>query len=353
MHIKLLRSLVRETLLLESSAPKWFEDLIMATDMDQIAIEVDPATGRSCLDYFAEDNAKFLSVLERDHGAGSAPIESIGYGFQGTVWQLPDGNVMKIANDYGRGGKTYREYLAKMKSQHSGSPESVGDLRILDVFPLIWRYPKPAPVPAPRRVIRRRDGRQTPEDVPTVKVEPYVPEHGQVAVIMDKVIPADKSASLEGALNAVLISIMLTLSKLCVPYLKPEYQDDAMEFLNSRPSDINRIRFNAPMPSDLRPDESITRFANLMSDDIDKRAALTRIAQEFLGTIDDELLPGAVDAIKDLPAIVGKEFHVRLNPSWWPRLKNAIAQASREGRSDIKADNFGIDSKGDIIPFDV
>jgi hypothetical protein len=44
---------------------------------------------------------------------------------------------------------------------------------------------------------------------------------------------------------------------------------------------------------------------------------------------------------------------VRLNPSWWPRLKNAVAQASREGRSDIKADNFGIDSKGDIIPFDI
>lgn len=328
MRTSVLRQLIRETLLLESPTPKWFEDLIMATDMDQIAIDADPATGRSGLDYFAEDNAKFLSALERDHGAGSSPIENIGYGFQGTVWQLPDGNVMKIANDYGWGEKTYREYLAKMKSQHSGSPESVGDLRILDVFPLIWRYPK-------------------------VEGEPFIPEHAQVAVIMDKVIPADKSAALEEALNAVLVSIMLTLSKLCVPYLKPEYQDDAMEFLNSRPSDINRIRFNAPMPSDLRPDESITRFANLMRDDIDKRAALTRIAQEFLGTIDDELSPGAVDAIKDLPAIVGKEFHVRLNPSWWPRLKNAIAQASREGRSDIKADNFGIDSKGDIIPFDI
>ena len=328
MHTTVLRQLIRETLLLESPTPKWFEDLIMATDMDQIAIDVDPATGRAGLDYFAEDNTKFLSVLERDHGVGSAPIESIGYGFQGTVWQLPDGNVMKIANDYGWGEKTYREYLAKMKSQHAGSPESVGDLRILDVFPLIWRYPK-------------------------VAGEPYVPEHGQVAVIMDKVIPADKSASLEEALNAILIPIMLTLSKLCVPYLKPEYHDDAMEFLNSRPSDINRIRFNAPMPSDLRPDESITRFANLMRDDIDKRAALTRIAQEFLRTIDDELSPDSLAAIKALPVIVGKEFHVRLTPSWWPRLKNAIAQASREGRSDIKADNFGIDNKGDIIPFDI
>ena len=328
MRHSFLRQLIRETLLLESPAPKWFEDLIMATDMDQIAIDVDPATGRSGLDYFAEDNSKFLSVLERDHGVGSAPIESIGYGFQGTVWQLPDGNVMKIANDYGWGEKTYREYLAKMKSQHAGSPESVGDLRILDVFPLIWRYPK-------------------------VAGEPFIPEHGQVAVIMDKVIPADKSQALEEALNAILIPIMLTLSNLCVPYLKPEYHDDAMEFLNSRPSDINRIRFNAPMPSDLRPDESITRFANLISDDIDKRAALTRIAQEFLRTIDDELSPDSLAAIKALPAIVGKEFHVRLNPNWWLRLKNAIAQASREGRSDIKADNFGIDSKGDIIPFDI
>ncbi len=328
MRTSVLRQLIRETLLIESPTPKWFEDLIMATDMDQIAIEVDPATGRSGLDYFAEDNAKFLSVLERDHGAGSAPIENIGYGFQGTVWQLPDGNVMKIANDYGWGEKTYREYLAKMKSQHAGSPESVGDLRILDVFPLIWRYPK-------------------------VAGEPFIPEHAQVAVIMDKVIPADKSAALEEALNAILVPIMLTLSKACVPYLKPEHHDDAMEFLNSRPSDINRIRFNAPMPSDLRPDESITRFANLMRDDIDKREALTHIAQEFLRTIDEELPPEALAAIKVLPSIVGKEFHVRLNPSWWPRLKNAIAQASREGRSDIKADNFGIDSKGDIIPFDI
>ena len=328
MNTSLLRHLIRETLLLESPTPKWFEDMIMATDMDKIAIEIDPATDKSCLDYFAEDNAKFLRVLERDHGAGSAPIKNIGYGFQGTVWQLPDGNVMKIANDYGWGEQTYREYLAKMKSQHSGSPESVGDLRILDVFPLIWRYPK-------------------------VKGEPFIPEHGQVAVIMDKVIPADKTATLEGALNAILVSIMLTLSRLCVPYLKPEYQDDVMEFLNSRPSDINHVRSNAPMPWDLQADVGMTRFDSHMRDDIDKRAVLTRVAREFLRTIDDELSPGAVDAIKDLPAIVGKEFHVRLNPNWWPRLKNAIAQASREGRSDIKADNFGIDSKGDIIPFDV
>lgn len=315
-------------LLLESPGPKWFEDLIMATDMDQVAVEVDGATGKSGLEYFAEDNAKFLSTLERDHGAGSAPIKSIGYGFQGTVWQLPDGNVMKIANDYGWGEKTYREYLAKMKNQYAGSPESVGDLRILDVFPLIWRYPK-------------------------VEGEPYVPEHAQVAVIMDKVIPADKSAALEEALNAILIPIMLTLSKLCVPYLKPEYHDDAMTFLVSGLNDINRIRLNAPMPWDLRPDDNMTRFASLMRDDIDKRAALIRISQEFLRTIDDELFPESRDAIKVLPAIVGKEFHVRLNPNWWSRLKNAIARASREGRSDIKADNFGIDSKGDIIPFDV
>ena len=350
MRHSFLRQLIRETLLLESPAPKWFEDLIMATDMDQIAIEVDPATGRSGLDYFAEDNAKFLSVLERDHGAGSAPIENIGYGFQGTVWQLPDGNVMKIANDYGD-AKTYKEYLSKMKIQHSGSPESVGDLRILDVFPLIWRYPKPAP--APRRVIRRGAGRQPPEDAPTVKVEPYVPEHAQVAVIMDKVIPADKSAALEEAFSAILVSIMLTLSKACAPFLKPEYHDDLMEFLNSRPDGIEYIRLNAPMPWDLRPDVGMTRYSSHIRDDIDKRAALTRVAQEFLRTIDDELSPVAVNAIKSLPTIVGKEFHVRLNPNWWPRLKNAIAQASREGRSDIKADNFGIDSKGDMIPFDI
>jgi len=328
MRHSFLRQLIRETLMLESPAPKWFEDLIMATDMDQIAIDVDPATGRTCLDYFAEDNAKFLSALERDHGAGSAPIKNIGYGFQGTVWQLPDGNVMKIANDYGWGEQTYREYLAKMKSQHSGAPESVGDLRILDVFPLIWRYSK-------------------------AEGEPYVPEHAQVAVIMDKVIPADKSAALEEALNAILVPIMLTLSKLCVPYLKPEYRDDAMTFLTSGLNDINHIRFNAPMPWDLRADVGMTRFDSHMRDDIDKRAALVRIAQEFLRTIDDELPPAAVDSIKALPTIVGKEFHVRLNPSWWTRLKNAVAQASREGRSDIKADNFGIDSKGDIIPFDI
>jgi hypothetical protein len=328
MQTAILRKLIRETLLLEASIPKWFEDLIMATDMDQIAIDVDPATGRTCLDYFAEDNAKFLRVLERDHGAETSPIKNIGYGFQGTVWQLPDGNVMKIANDYGGGEQTYREYLAKMKSQHSGSPESVGDLRILDVFPLIWRYPK-------------------------VVGEPYVPEHGQVAVIMDKVIPADKSSALEDALNEILASIMLTLSKACVPYLKPEYHDDAMEFLNSRPSGIEYIRLNAPMPWDLRPDVNLTRYSSLMRDDIDKRAALVRVAQEFLKTIDDELPPEALATIKALPAIVGKEFHVRLNPNWWTRLKNSLAQAAREGRSDIKADNFGIDSKGDIIPFDV
>ena len=41
MRHSFLRQLIREALLLESPGPKWFEDLIMATDMDQVAVEVD------------------------------------------------------------------------------------------------------------------------------------------------------------------------------------------------------------------------------------------------------------------------------------------------------------------------
>lgn len=328
MRHSFLRQLIREALLLESPAPKWLENLIMSTDMDRQAIDVDPVTGRSCLDYFVEDNQQFIKTLESDHLAGTKPIKNIGFGFQGTVWQLPDGNVMKLANDYGWGEKTYNDYLSKMRDQHSGSPGSVADLRILDVFPIIWRSPK-------------EEG------------EPYVPEHTQVAVIMDKVIPADKSESLEETLNTILVPIMLTLSNLCVPYLKIEYQDKARSFLTSGMNDVDLINHNAPMPGDLRPDENMTRYSNLMRDDIDERAVLAKISQEFLMTIDDELFPESRKAIENLPKIVGKEFHVRLHPNWWPRLKNALARATREGRSDIKAENFGIDSKGDIIPFDI
>ena len=323
----LLRKLIRETLLLESAVPVWFKELIMSTEMDQVAVEVDPVTGRSGLDYFAEDNAKFLSVLEKEHGAGTKPIKNIGFGMQGTVWQLPDGNVMKIANDYGWGEKQYREYLAKMRDQHSGSPASIGDLRILDVFPNIWRNPK-------------------------VEGEPYVPEHTQVAVIMDKVVPLDMSPELEEAMNAILVPIMLTLSKLCIPYLQPEYRDDAMTAATSGMNDIIQIRHSMPLPHDLSGD-GVWLYSKLMRNDFDVNKAQHSIAQQFLDTIDDQLFPESIEAIKRLPKIAGEQFHIRLNPSWWPRLKNAVARAAREGRSDIKADNFGIDSKGDIIPFDI
>jgi hypothetical protein len=90
-----------------------------------------------------------------------------------------------------------------------------------------------------------------------------------------------------------------------------------------------------------------------MRDDIDKPAALNKIAQAFLRVVDDELSPASRAKISALPEIVGSYFSIRLNPKWWPRLKGAIAQEARHGNSDIKADNFGIDSKGDIIPFDL
>jgi hypothetical protein len=327
MRHSFLRQLIREMLLIEAVAPKWIENLIMSTDMADIASDVDPTTGRSGLDYFVEDNAKFIRSLEDEHGAGSAPIKFIGDGFQGTVWQLPDGNVMKLASDSDVEKRVYKQYLTKMKMQHAGDTASVGDLRILDVFPITWRYPK---------------------DVG----DPHVPEHGEVAVIMDKVVPLDKSKELEDSMNVILVSIMLTLSRMCVPYLKEEYQDDAMAYLSTNPSDIDTIRLNVPLPWDLRNGQW-TKYSTSMKEDIDKRAALSKIAQDFLRSVDDELSPASRAKIGALPEIVGSYFSIRLNPKWWTRLKNAIAQEARQGNSDIKADNFGIDSKGDIIPFDL
>jgi hypothetical protein len=35
------------------------------------------------------------------------------------------------------------------------------------------------------------------------------------------------------------------------------------------------------------------------------------------------------------------------------RMIQFVADEARSGRSDIKPDNFGIDMKGDIIPFDL
>jgi len=327
MRHSFLRQLIRETLLIETVAPKWIEDLVMSTDMADIASDVDPITNRSGLDYFVEDNAKFIKTLESDHGAGTRPLKNIGSGFQGTVWQLPDGNVMKIASDYGWGERGYKSYLSKMRKQHAGDADAVGDLRILDVFPIIWRYPKAAE-------------------------SPYIPEHAEVAVIMDRVIPLDKLKELEDVMNDILVSIMLSLSRLCVPYLKEEYQDDALAYLSTNPSDINTIRLNAPLPWDLR-NEEWTKYSTFMKEDIDKRAALNKIAQDFLRAVDDELSPTSRTGISVLPEIAGSHFNIRLNPKWWSRLKNAIAQETRQGNSDIKADNFGIDSKGDIIPFDL
>jgi hypothetical protein len=296
-------------------------------------------SGRTLDDLFREDNRRFIETLERDHGVGDArPLRMIGYGFQGQVWQLPDGNVMKTTHTGAEDeGKKARDI---MRRQHSGDPTAVSSLRVLDVFEV--------------RIRRFEEGEG--ETVASRRASP--PEPGVVAVIMDRIVPADKHPKFQRAMDSLLTVISQQISLACLPFVAEEHHEK-----------YRRIAMSAKLPVVIRdhgflPSSFVNPYSgghNQVSLGVDPKEALSSVADQFLREIDDAVRksPSASSALRDLPTIAGLELHIRLNagsggdPTWWSRLKDGIAREIRSGRSDIATDNFGIDSKGDIIPFDM
>ena len=300
-------------------------------DVLDYRVQVD-SQGHTLDDLFREDNRRFIEILERDHGVSDArPLRMIGYGFQGKVWQLPDGNVMKTTHTGGEDEE--RKARDIMRLQHSGDPAGVSSLRVLDVFEVrIRRF------------------------VAATRASP--PEPGVVAVVMDRIVPADRHPALQRAMDSLLTAISRQIAISCLPFISEEHRDENMRRAMSARRSVE-IRDHVFMPNAfINPHNE---GHNHVSPDVDPRAALSSVADQFLREIDDAVRadPIASAALRDLPTIAGREMHIRLNtgsggrPIWWSRLKDGIAREIQSGRSDIVPDNFGIDSKGDIIPFDM
>ena len=299
------------------------------------------SAGMSREDHFRRDNARFISSLERDHGvSGSRPIRMIGYGFQGHVWQLPDGNVMKTTHQGAE--EAYDRAIDTMRRQGRGDPSGVSELRVLDAF----------------KVITRGYGDNISDPHKFTK-----PALRYTAVVMDKIVPADKHPRLEAAMRDLLRAVAEAVQLSCLQFVVPERRDHYLEAMKSAES-LEDLRMSGISPSQILRYEEEERYGWRSSDvvrGISPARALDRVANDFLHRVDSDVarIAAASQALRDLPEIVGSELHIRLagsggrDPVWWRRLKAAVAHEIRRGGGDIVPDNFGIDSKGDIIPFDM
>jgi hypothetical protein len=181
-------------------------------------------------------------------------------------------------------------------------------------------------------------------------------------VIMEKIVPTDSSPGVERVIRDLLKVVLQQVSLSCLQFIKREKRESYARVI-SNASSIEDLRNRGVTPSIIWNSQR-SGWSGLDSDvvpDIDVKRALDIVANTFLEKID-----AAVDrnrkarqAIDSLPSVVGKELHIRLrmgrngDPIWWERLKLALDKEIRRGGWDIVPDNFGIDAKGDIIPFDM
>jgi hypothetical protein len=297
----------------------WAAQMIYQSDLGRIN-EVVPRTGLTLHDYFLQDNIDFIREMESAHGV-RRPLRVLGFGMQGIVFQLPDGNVMKISND-GSEQSVMRTYTDRMQRQHSGSRRSAGDPRILSVHPLLFRW------------------------------HSTNPEYGGFAVIMERLIPTDSSPRVSKLMGGLLMEIIRVLSLASVSHIDPEGQAEALNAIMDA-SDIDDLdRRFVPLPSHFtqsNPHPAVRR------DKVGDAKILDKISQDFLRGAQGaaERNPQIRELASQIERAVGEEYHVRLRSDWLHRMIQFVADEARSGRSDIKPDNFGIDAKGDIIPFDL
>jgi hypothetical protein len=321
----------------------WFRVFFENFDMKANVETPVGADGRSLEDLFRRDNDKFILALERDHGvSGKRPLKMLGYGFQGVVWQLPDGNVMKTTEAGAE--EAYDRAVDTMRLHQRGDPAGVSSLRVLDAFKIVTR-----------------GGYGDVSESPWSDMSPH---HRFTAVIMDKLVPSDKHPEVERAMRDLLHVFAQEMQFSCLQFVRPDRRQHYVEAIENAPT-LEDLRQNGVSPSQILLSEE-NRHTGWKEDDIipdiDIERALRTVAQTFLARIDKALASDlkASQAILELPTIVGRELHIRLNtsgdrknPVWLQRMKAAFAREMERGGWDVVTDNFGIDSKGDIIPFDM
>ena len=179
------------------------------------------------------------------------------------------------------------------------------------------------------------------------------------AVIMDKLVPSDKRPEVERAMSDLLFVFAREMQLACIQFFKPALRRDYLTEIIRAPS-LEALRQTGISPSAILHRDRFGQGDHFV--DIDVHQALKAAAQTFLRRIDGSLEKDsrASQAIRDLPETVGRELNIRLNtsgdiknPVWLKRLKVAFAREMERGGWDVVTDNFGIDSKGDIIPFDM
>jgi hypothetical protein len=276
-------------------------------------------SGLTSHDYFLQDNIDFIREIEATHGV-RRPLRVLGSGYEGVVFQLPDGNVMKVS-DEGIDQRVLKRYTDRLQRQHAGSKRSAGDPRILSVHPLFYR----------------RDAE---------------PVYDGCAIVMEKLIPTDSAPRVGKLMGSLLTEIIRVLSLSAVSHIDPEYQADALDAIMDA-SDIDDLdRRFVPLPSHFtrhNPHPAVRR------DKVGDTEILDKISQDFLRGAQSAAVrnPQIRELASQIERAVGEEYHVRLRSDWLHRMIQFVADEARSGRSDIKPDNFGIDMKGDIIPFDL
>jgi len=317
-----------------SAGSEWYEPLLQR--MNQGRSPLDDVTplderGRTQRELFLADNETFIRKLDSEHGSGSVPFKMIGMGYQGHVWQLPDGKIMKIFGvpNYER---AFNHAQSDIQRQRAEDPDTSSALRVFDVFKLQMNSVE-------NRALASS------------------PTYFLVAVIMERVSPADKGVRTSRAMRDLLGVVAREVHAACLPFVKQRKKASYVKLIQSD------IRLEKLRMDGFGPREILGKGRNRIDcvPIADVHQALEAVAQDFLKRVDDAISKSesASRALLTLPEAVEQEMHIRLKVGgsgeriWWSHLKDLIAYEIRRGGWDIVPDNFGINAKGYIIPFDM
>lgn len=253
-------------------------------------------TDRSALDYFIDDNWEWISDMSDDHGVSSpSSLTYIDSGSYGSVWQMPDGELLKITSPNAVGKDQEGAIEQKLLLQHSGSEAASGMIRILATYPIYARW----------------------------SWDPATPEKTFIAIIMSKVTPAESEPSFQARYRRIEFLLKAAIDKYVQDYFKdPEYSIDPETIVSEKAmmegipwNESTRANFEDGLYNTLK---KVSRDGTPMSREIQK------INKESLELRDD----------------------------WWDRHIRFIAQHISRDQTDLHSGNIGVDNKGDLVFFD-
>ena len=253
-------------------------------------------TDRTPLDYFIDDNWEWISDMVIDHGVSSPEsLNYIGGGSFGSVWQMPDGELLKITSPNAVGKNQSGIIEEKILLQHSGSTASSGMVRILAKYPIYARWGS----------------------------DPDFPEETFIAIIMSKVDPVGSDSSFSKIYGTIEFLLKGAIDKYVQDYFKDPAYDVGPDTIISEKAMIEGIPWNESTRAD---------FEDGLYNKLKKASR-----------------PGT-----PLDLVVKKinKDDFKLRDDWWDRHLRFIAQHISRDQTDLHSGNIGVDNKGDLVFFD-